>query len=174
MAELDTSSKDSGHGKGGKKKRKKMSTRVDLTPMVDLGFLLVTFFMLTTTFSKPQTMEINMPVKADKTEEKQNQDVAESKAMTVILGANNKVYWYTGLSDNPQISVTNFSAKGIRSVLKVKNATIKDFVVLIKSTDEANYDNLVSIFDEMNIVGIQRFALVDLDPKEKELIKNLQ
>lgn len=171
MAELDTSGKG-GHGKGGKKKGKKMSTRVDLTPMVDLGFLLVTFFMLTTTFSKPQTMEINMPVKAEQTDEKKEQDVKESKAMTIILGANNKVFWYTGITD-PQVTVTNFSAKGIRSVLKVKNKTITDFVVLIKSTDEANYDNLVSIFDEMNIVGIQRFALVDLDPKEKELIKNL-
>jgi biopolymer transport protein ExbD len=170
MAELDTSGKDSHKGK--KKKRKKMSTRVDMTPMVDLGFLLVTFFILTSTFSKPQTMEINMPVKADKTEQEQSQAVKESKAMTVILGANNKVYWYVGISD-PQLNVSNFSPKGIRSVLYYKNKTIKDFVVLIKSTNEANYDNLVSIFDEMNIVGIQRFALVDIDPKELELIKNL-
>jgi biopolymer transport protein ExbD len=170
MAELDTSGKDN---KKGKKKGKKMSTRVDLTPMVDLGFLLVTFFMLTTTFSKPQTMEINMPVKADKDDKEQSQAVKESEAMTVILGANNKVFWYVGIND-PQVQVTNFSAKGIRSVLRYKNASIKNFVVLIKATNEASYDNLVSIFDEMNIVGVKRYALVDLDPKEKELIKNLQ
>jgi Biopolymer transport protein len=172
MAELDTSQKG-GHSKGKKKKGKKMSTRVDLTPMVDLGFLLVTFFMLTTTFSKPQTMEINMPVKAEKEDTEQAQAVKESKAMTVILGANNKVYWYVGITD-PQMNVTNFSPRGIRAILNAKNKQIEDFVVLIKSTNDANYDNLVSIFDEMNIVGIKRFALVDLDPKELELIKNIQ
>jgi len=174
MAELDTSAKDNKPGKGGKKKRKKMSTRVDLTPMVDLGFLLVTFFMLTTTFSKPQTMEINMPVKADPNEKEQTQAVKASKAMTVILGAHNKIYWYEGLEENPQMNVTNFSPKGIRTVLYYKNKTINDLVVLIKSTNDATYDNLVSIFDEMNIIGVKRFALVNLDPKESELIKNLQ
>ncbi len=83
MAEMQTS--DSGsHKKGSKKVRtKKMSTRVDLTAMVDLGFLLITFFMLATTMNKPKTMEVNKPAKEDK-EDKQggaaNQNVKDSDA----------------------------------------------------------------------------------------------
>ena len=72
-------------GKGGKKRAKKMSTKIDMTPMVDLAFLLLTFFMLTTTFNKPQTMEINMPVK-DNTDNPT--ELKASKALTVILGKN--------------------------------------------------------------------------------------
>jgi biopolymer transport protein ExbD len=163
-------------GKKGKKKgRKKMSTRIDLTPMVDLGFLLVTFFMLTTTFSKPQTMEINMPVKPKEavTEEEQNA-VKASKALTLIIDGENKIYWYQGIPGKDNIPVlTDFSADGIRKILVERNSTIQDMVVLIKPTDEANYKNVVDILDEMNISNIKRYALVDITPLDLELIKNL-
>jgi len=103
MAELEQ--KQSGK-KGKKKGRKKMSTRIDLTPMVDLGFLLVTFFMLTTTFSKPQTMEINMPVKPKEEviEEEQNA-VKASKALTLIIDGENKIFWYQGLPGEENLPV---------------------------------------------------------------------
>lgn len=172
MAELEQKQPKS---KGKKKGRKKMSTRIDLTPMVDLGFLLVTFFMLTTTFSKPQTMEINLPVKPkEEVKEEDANAVKASKALTVIVGAENKVYWYTGLPDpNNPPQVTNFTADGIRKVLLEKNASIKDLVVLIKPTDESNYKNVVDILDEMNITNIKRYALVDIAPADLDLIKNL-
>jgi len=172
MAELEQ--KQSGK-KGKKKGRKKMSTRIDLTPMVDLGFLLVTFFMLTTTFSKPQTMEINMPVKPKEEviEEEQNA-VKASKALTLIIDRENKIFWYQGLPGEENLPVeTNFSADGIRKVLVEKNMTIAEMVVLIKPTDEANYKNVVDILDEMNISNIKRYALVDITPLDLELIKNL-
>ena len=172
MAELEQ--KQSGK-KGKKKGRKKMSTRIDLTPMVDLGFLLVTFFMLTTTFSKPQTMEINMPVKPKEEviEEEQNA-VKASKALTLIIDGENKIFWYQGLPGEENLPVeTNFSADGIRKVLIEKNMTIAEMVVLIKPTDEANYKNVVDILDEMNISNIKRYALVDITPLDLELIKNL-
>jgi len=172
MAELEQ--KQSGK-KGKKKGRKKMSTRIDLTPMVDLGFLLVTFFMLTTTFSKPQTMEINMPVKPKEEviEEEQNA-VKASKALTLIIDGDNKIFWYQGLPGEENLPVeTNFSADGIRKVLIEKNMTIAEMVVLIKPTDEANYKNVVDILDEMNISNIKRYALVDITPLDLELIKNL-
>jgi biopolymer transport protein ExbD len=165
-------------GKKGKKKgRKKMSTRIDLTPMVDLGFLLVTFFMLTTTFSKPQTMEINLPVKpkGEVKEEEQN-SLKASKAVNILIGGENKVYWYVGLPNEPiePLTETNFSSDGIRKVLLEKNATIKEMVVLIKPTNEANYKNVVDILDEMNISDIKRYALVDILPEDLDLIKNLK
>ena len=172
MAELEQ--KQSGK-KGKKKGRKKMSTRIDLTPMVDLGLLLVTFFMLTTTFSKPQTMEINMPVKPKEEviEEEQNA-VKASKALTLIIDGENKIFWYQGLPGEENLPVeTNFSADGIRKVLVEKNMIIAEMVVLIKPTDEANYKNVVDILDEMNISNIKRYALVDITPLDLELIKNL-
>src|ERR1041384_6622445 len=100
MAEMDTSS-GGGHKKGpGVKKGKKLSTRVDLTPMVDLGFLLITFFMFTTTLQKPKTMEINMPYK-DPNKPVDTTKVKASTALTVLLSKDHRVYYYEGLADDP-------------------------------------------------------------------------
>ena len=203
MAELNTESGGGKKKKGKKVRTKKMSTRIDFTPMVDLGFLLITFFMLTTTLSKPQTMEINMPVKGpDSTK------VPASSAMTVILSENDKIYYYFGLGEegqSPKVEITNFSKDGIRKILLDKNspqiqqikplkvkfqnkeiseeefkkqsAKIKGdlnaLMVLIKADDKAKYKNLIDILDEMQITNIGKYAIVDLQPAEKELIKNL-
>src|SRR3954470_3144929 len=100
MAELDTSG--GGHKKGpGVKKGKKLSTRIDLTPMVDLGFLLITFFMYTTTLAKPKTMEINMPYKDPKMQEKDQSKVKESTALTILLSKNHQIYTYEGIGSDP-------------------------------------------------------------------------
>jgi biopolymer transport protein ExbD len=173
MAELEQ--KQAGGKKGKKKGRKKMSTRIDLTPMVDLGFLLVTFFMLTTTFSKPQTMEINLPVKEKDINIEDEPGVKASKSLTILLGEDNKVFWYLGLTTEPIEGPieTNFSADGIRKALLEKNATIKDMVVLIKPSNDAIYKNVVDILDEMNISNIKRYALVEITPEDLDLIKNL-
>lgn len=122
MAEI---SQDSGsHKKGkGKKRSKKLSTRIDLTPMVDLGFLLITFFMLATTLIKPQTMEITMP--SDKEVVDDEKTVAKaSQAVTVILGDNDKVYYYFGKTEEAQIIETDYSSQGLRKVLLQKNFSI--------------------------------------------------
>lgn len=121
MAEIDAGGGGGKH-KGGKKRGKKMSTRVDFTPMVDLGFLLITFFMLTTSMNKPQTMEINMPVKDEKVED--GSKVKASQAVTVLLAKDDKIVYYfidpvTGEPQTPQI--TNFSAGGIRATLLKEN-----------------------------------------------------
>jgi biopolymer transport protein ExbD len=124
MAQIETS--DSGHGKGqGKVRSKKQSTNIDFTPMVDLGFLLITFFMLTTTLSKPQTMEINYPDK--------NKDsvpppkIPESQSMTIVLGERNNVYYYFGIN-NPILDSTDFGPTGIRKVLLKENRDRNKFV----------------------------------------------
>lgn len=174
MAELEQ--KQAGGKKGKKKGRKKMSTRIDLTPMVDLGFLLVTFFMLTTTFSKPQTMEINLPVKpkGEVKEEEQNA-LKASKALTILIGKDNKLFTYLGLATEPieGPTLTNYSADGIRKILQEKKNMIPEMVVLIKPTNDAVYKNVVDILDEMNISDIKRYALVEITTMDLELIKNL-
>lgn len=122
MAEIAA---DGGGGKhkGGKKRGKKMSTRVDFTPMVDLGFLLITFFMLTTSMNKPKTMELNMPVKEDVPKDEENK-VKASQAVTLLLTKDDKVVYYfinpkTGEPETPQI--TDFSKGGIRATLLREN-----------------------------------------------------
>ena len=121
MAEIQAGG-GGGHKKGGKKRGKKLSTRVDFTPLVDLGFLLITFFMLTTSMNKPQTMEINMPVKEDNMTDEDQTKVKESQAMTILLTKENKIVYYfmkDGQPETPQ--VTNFGKGGIRAVLLQEN-----------------------------------------------------
>lgn len=167
MAEIS----NEGGKKDGKVRSKKTSTRIDMTPMVDLAFLLLTFFVMTTTLNKPQTMEITMPEKP-KQEDKQPL-VNEKRVLTLVLGSDDKIYWYLGITD-PKINVTNFSNEGVRKILLRENAQIKEMVVLIKPSDESKYKNVVDILDEMNISNIARYALVDITDVDKELIKDSQ
>lgn len=159
-------------GKGGKKRAKKMSVHLDMTPMVDLAFLLLTFFMLTTTFSKPQTMEINMPVKPE-TEEDQS-PLKASNAFTIILGENNKVFYYFGLvEDGPELVETDFSANGIRKVLVSPRVRSNDkMVVLIKPMETSRYRNMVDILDEMKITDTKKYALVDINEADVQLVES--
>lgn len=177
MAEMDTSG--GGHHKKGPgvKKAKKLSTRVDLTPMVDLGFLLITFFIFTTTMSQPTAMKLFLPKDTDKPEE-QNK-AKESGALTILLGKDNHVFYYEGILDNANAS-TNFKSAnfgngddGIRTAILRKKASTnpEDFVIVIKPSDECDYKNVVDILDEMAINLIKRYALVDISDVEVQLIK---
>jgi biopolymer transport protein ExbD len=170
MAEVQE--KDS--GKGGKKRSKKMSVHLDMTPMVDLAFLLLTFFMLTTTFSKPQTMEINMPVKPDNEDEQIA--LKASNAMTIVLGENDNLYYYFGLGDpaeNPEVLKTDYSANGIRKVLISPQVRGNEkMTVLVKAMEKSRYKNVVDILDELKITDTNRFAIVEIRDTDKELIQS--
>jgi len=195
MASLDTGG-DSGHKKGpGVKKAKKQSTRVDMTPMVDLAFLLITFFIYTTTMATPSTLKLSMP--KDEKDEKNLTEVKQSGALTVMLGKGDQVYYYEGelLPDASNFLSTNF--KGIRDVIINKKKTVmsihrhdggcqkiweknngdqkscldKDFMVIIKPNEEATYKNTVDILDEMKINAVQRYAIIDIQPVENQLIR---
>jgi len=186
MASLDTGGGDSGHKKGpGVKKPKKLSTRVDMTPMVDLGFLLITFFIFTSTMSTPTTMALNMP-KDEKDPNKQNQAKA-SGALTIMLGKNNNVYYYEGELTPEGFKASNF--KDIREeIINKKKAVMdlgraqgypkdsldRDLVVVIKPDPDATYKNTVDMLDEMAINGVKRYALVDIAPPELELIQRTE
>jgi len=189
MAEMDTSS-SGGKGKHQGTKSKKQSTRVDMTPMVDLGFLLITFFMLTTTMSKPKTMDLIMP--KDTKDEKDQNKVKESTALTILLGKKDRVYYYEGLAQDPNASAnpdffkaTTFANKGgIRDVIikkrdevsKARNAKgePEDVVVIIKADDDATYKDFVDILDEMAINRIQRYATVDISDQDKTWIRQTE
>jgi biopolymer transport protein ExbD len=168
MAEMDTSG-GGGHKKGpGVKKGKKLSTRVDLTPMVDLGFLLITFFIFTTTMSQPTSMRLFLP-KDVKDPNEQNK-VKNSAVITLMLGKNDVIYYYEGDSAQ-KLQPTDF--KKIRDIVidKKRRTDPKDFVVVIKPTVDATYKNTVNILDEMTIDGVKRYAMVDISPVEYNFIK---
>ncbi|HSN61606.1 MAG TPA: biopolymer transporter ExbD [Ferruginibacter sp.] len=174
MAELDTSS-GGGHKKGpGVKKAKKLSTRVDLTPMVDLGFLLVTFFVFTTTMSTSTAMNMNEP-KDDNPEEQMK--VKNSGAMTILLGKADQIYYYYGQLDpntlSEQFKSSNF--KDIRNLIltKKKATPIDDLMYIIKSDSASTFKNAIDILDEMSISAVPpgHYAEVDMTPAEAELIR---
>ncbi|MFT4092787.1 MAG: biopolymer transporter ExbD [Niabella sp.] len=195
MASLDTGDGGGGHKKGpGVKKAKKLSTRVDMTPMVDLGFLLITFFIFTATMSSPTTMDLNMP--KDNKDEQDQTKVKQSGALTIMVGKDNNLFYYEGelAPDGSNFKSTNF--KDIRAeIIKKKQAVEatyvtdaaceakakadgknpndcrqKDFFVLIKPTEEANYKNVIDLLDEMTINKVARYALLEPFDTEKDLI----
>ena len=170
MAEMDTSG-GGGHKKGpGVKKSKKLSTRVDLTPMVDLGFLLITFFIFTTTMSQPTAMKLNLPKDTDKPEE-QNK-LKESGAFTMLLGKNNNVYYYEGQLDPSASNMKSSTMKQIRDeiIRKKRSTPEEDLMVVIKASDESTYKDVVDALDEMTINDIKRYALVDISDVEGQLV----
>lgn len=171
MAEMSAPAGGGGHKKGpGVKKAKKLSTRVDLTPMVDLGFLLITFFIFTTTMSQPTAMKLFLPKDTEKPEE-QNK-IKESGALSILLGKNNVIYYYEGTLDPTGKNFKSTNFKEIRQVIidKKKNTNPEDFVVVIKPSSEATYKNTVDILDEMTINEVKRYAMVDLFPIEQQMI----
>ena len=167
MAEIDSSG---GGKKGGKKRSKKMSTKIDMTPMVDLGFLLITFFMLTTTLAKPVTMQLNMP---DKTDTKETSPVKLSETLTVCPDVD-KVYYYQGIPTEAGtvMQVTNYSETGIRKVIADLKAKVgANFTIVIKPTKKAKYRNMIDMLDECAITNNKRYALLEIDPDTEALIK---
>jgi biopolymer transport protein ExbD len=185
MAELDTSS---GGGKKGPgvKKAKKLSTKIDLTPMVDLGFLLITFFIFTTTMSKPKTMDLSMPKDDPTIEEKDKTKVKASAVLTALLSKNNLVYYYEGIGDDPMkppaVEVGTFKSGKVRkAIIDLKKRveglkangglTAKDNpTVIIKPDSNCTYEDVVNMLDEMTINAIDVYAIVDIGKEDRNFI----
>ena len=196
-AEVQESSKK---GKGSK--QKKMTVRVDFTPMVDMNMLLITFFMLCTTLSKPQTMEISMPSNDKDITENQKSMVKASQAITLLLAGGDKLYYYEGepnYKDYTSLKETSYNADGLRSILLKKNSAavreVNDLkkqkadlkiseelaeiksgkdtpTVIIKATDDSSYKNLIDALDEMQICNIGKYVITDIADADQFLIKN--
>lgn len=204
MASIEGGGEGGGHKKGpGVKKAKKLSTRVDMTPMVDLGFLLITFFIFTATMSSPKTMDLNMPKDSEKKEDETK--VKQSGALTIMLGKDDKVYFYEGELAPDGSNFKSSTFKGIRDeIIRKKQEVIKahvhddkceemkakakekgdpnweksdldrDFVVVIKPNEDATYRNTVDMLDEMTINNVKRFAMIKIAPTENDLVKATQ
>ncbi len=162
MAEISQSAGNSSHARI---RSKKLSTRIDMTPMVDLAFLLLTFFILTTTLNKLNVMEIVMPEKSEDTT-----PIPEKRVLTLLLGEGNKIYWRQGISV-PKVESVNFSHEGIHNLLTAKNAEVDRILVLVKATNKSKYKNLVDIVDELAVAKIERYCIVDITKEDEELIK---
>lgn len=184
MAEIQENS-----GGGGKGKAKKQSTRVDLTAMVDLAFLLITFFMLTTTLAKPKVMPIALPTEDPNIIDPPKVD--DDFVMTVLLAPKNVVLYYFGkpevaAADPNGIKSTTFDKeKGLRKAILDKKKAIaalgpnafdkkgnNKMMVLIKAVDSSVYGNMVDALDEMHIADIKYYALINISEPEKILVNN--
>jgi biopolymer transport protein ExbD len=166
MAEMEVKEKNK---KGpGVKKGKKLSTRVDLTPMVDLGFLLITFFIFTIRMSEPTAMNLSMP--KDTPDKNLDTKVKESGSLTLMLGKENVIYYYFG-SDPATMQTTTY--KDVRDIIlkKKKTTPAEDFFVIIKPDKDASYKNAVDLLDEMTINDVGRYAMVDPTADEYEKIQ---
>jgi biopolymer transport protein ExbD len=165
MADLNTSApRGRGHGRV---RSKKLSTRIDMTPMVDLAFLLLTFFILTTNLQKKQAMELMVPerTKDDPTE------VPEKNVITFLLDGDDQLHWYHGIT-NPELKTMSYSRMDLRSFLAAKQREIPKLVVLVKATDQSQYDKLVRVMDEIIFTKVQRYFITDITPEDENLLKN--
>ncbi|KPH12298.1 biopolymer transporter ExbD [Chryseobacterium sp. ERMR1:04] len=159
---------------GGKQKKKLI--RVDMTPMVDLGFLLITFFMFTTNFTKPNVMDLGLPAKSPTP----TTNVVDVKnQVTFILGKDNRVFYHQ--QDKQDLNTgnlkeTDFSGVKISKIISeaYQNAPAKEnFTIIIEPTDKANYKNFVDILDNIAISKKERYGVTDIKPWEKKVYEEL-
>ena len=150
------------HGKGKKRKKtRRLGIRIDMTPLVDIAFLLLTFFMLTTSMSKQQTMEINLPpdIKIE---------IAESNLLTVRVNEQQQIFWNKGIEAPVKIEFKDF-----RKFLIDQNRANPKLVTLIKFDRKAKYDFMVTIMDELNLAEVSRFSLAPLTDADKKILERV-
>lgn len=173
MAAVESGGQSRSHARAGKKHKKKrrLSIRIDMTPMVDVAFLLLTFFMLTTYFSKPQTMELNLPP-----DEKQKVEVAESNLLTLRVAPAlsqdpsapkiAEVFWNIGSEPANRIEL-----KQLRKFLKDKNKENPKLITLLKVDRDGTYDMMIKLMDEIAIAQVTRFSLAPMNEYDKRQIQ---
>jgi biopolymer transport protein ExbD len=163
MSGMDSGSERQSSVKKGKSHHKKrLGVRIDMTPMVDVAFLLLTFFMLTTYFSKPQAMEINLPP-----DDKTQVEVAESSLLTLRVLKSGSIYWSTGL-EKPVLLTTN-----LRQFLEDRIRSNPKLITLVKIQREGTFNQMVDMMDELNVTKISRFSLVPFGEIDKRVLTKI-
>lgn len=149
------------------KHRKRPAPRIDMTPMVDLAFLLLTFFVMTTNLMKNYVLELQQPIPD---QAGNYRPLKAEQVLNVVLGKNDKVYWYMGFPGS-EAEQSDFSGSGVRKLLLQKNQEVKRLHVLIKPSDQSRYQNTIDMLDEMSITGIANYSMVNLDSEDLKLIE---
>jgi len=164
MGAVDTPDRKAGKkkGKGFSRPKRRVGVRIDMTPMVDVAFLLLIFFMVTTVFRTPQALEINLPP-----DKESKVDIAESKVLSIRVLPDQRAYFKRGTD-----AWTRTDVAGLTSVFK-GYANNKELVVLVKIDREAKFNNMVSIIDELDLSRLTRFSLGTLTPEEKQEVEVL-
>lgn len=154
--------------------QKKKLIRVDMTPMVDLGFLLITFFMFTTNFTKPNVLDLSLPAKPQ-IDKKVIACIDLSNSITFIIGKENRIFYHqkdAAQLDENSLKEISFNSFNISKTIEAAKKNAKDpniFTVIIKPTDDANYKNFVDILDEMSISNSDRFGITEIKNFEKKI-----
>ena len=151
-------------GKGFSRPKRRVGIRIDMTPMVDVAFLLLIFFMVTTVFRTPQALEINLPP-----DKEAKVDIAQSKVLQIRILGDDRAYWKDGASAAPWAR-TDVTA--LANVFKGYTGN-KDKVVLVKIDREAKFNNMVKVIDDLDIAHLTRFSLGTLTPEEKKEVELL-
>ena len=146
------------------KKGRRLGIRIDMTPLVDVAFLLLTFFMLTTSMSRPQTMEINLPP-----DDKVKVEIAESNLLTLRVNSKGEIFWNTGIEKPARLEF-----KGLRSFLRERATTNPKLVVLLKIDREGKYSMMVNIIDELNLATITRFSIAQMEDADRQFLAKAQ
>lgn len=152
--------RQSRHGNTLHKVKRRLSVRIDMTPMVDVVMLLITFFMLTTVFSRPQTMEINMPPDDTAVE------VAESNLLTLRVNKSDQVFWNIGVEPPQAVEFAK-----LRPLLVDRLAANPKLITLVKVDREGSYKAMVDVMDELNLANISRFSLSPYRDFDRQLVE---
>lgn len=158
--------------------RNHATPRIDLTPMVDLGFLLITFFMMTTTMRDPKHMDIQMPFTPAPPS---CTAYYESSAITLVPAKDHKIFYYEGKFDSliklrlasNEMELRKILMQKQRTLLSRENPDERHLQVLIKSHATATVQDIVSLFDEMEILKVKNVAMVDIYPSENEMVNDM-
>jgi biopolymer transport protein ExbD len=165
MGAVDTPQPRSGkQGKGHHRPKRRVGVRIDMTPMVDVAFLLLIFFMVTTVFRTPQAIEINLPP-----DNQTPAPIAESKILQLRVLDADRVFWKRGPKEDPWVRI---SVDKLNDVLKPL-ANNDNIVVLIKIDREARFNSMVSIIDQLDVAHLSRFSILELEAKEKVEVEKL-
>jgi len=161
---------------------RKHTPKIDMTPMVDLGFLLISFFVITTELSKPRVAKLNMPKEGPPI------PLGNSNALTVLLAGDNNIYYYQGnwqeaVADNKIVKTSLASSQGLRKVIIEKKQWLdandkkegrNGLMLLIKSTEKAEYKTVIDVLDEILINDVRKYAIIKMEPEEAAWIKKKQ